>query len=353
MEGKKLSFFKKVKLSILDFDGYQNLAAEKISRTIGYLVLIMLLFSVVISATYTFKGYQLVNRVKDYISTEIAEIQYENYELTIIPNSGEAVTEINVEDVFPFKIILNTQETDEEKIQESIDQLAKEENALLLLKDRLVLKSEISTKLLETSYKTISETYTINKLDKDETLAILSGPLVHQFMLLFFVTAIFYMFILYFSSILVDILLLFVLAYIVTRIAGLRLKYSAIYNIAAYSLTLPVLLNILYFVVNAFTGFTIRYFQIMYTAIASIYIITAILMIKSDVIKQQVELNRILEEQERVRQELKRQEEEKKEKEEQEKREKEREKQEKEKQKEEKKKKEEGNLGKQPEGDNA
>ena len=353
MEGKKLSFFKKVKLSILDFDGYQNLAAEKISRTIGYLVLIMLLFSVVISATYTFKGYQLVNQVKDYISTEIAEIQYENYELTIIPNSGEAVTEINVEDVFPFKIILNTQEIDEEKIQESIDQLAKEENALLLLKDRLVLKSEISTKLLETSYKTISETYTINKLDKDETLAILSGPLVHQFMLLFFVTAIFYMFILYFSSILVDILLLFVLAYIVTRIAGLRLKYSAIYNIAAYSLTLPVLLNILYFVVNAFTGFTIRYFQIMYTAVASIYIITAILMIKSDVIKQQVELNRILEEQERVRQELKRQEEEKKEKEEQEKREKEREKQEKEKQKEEKKKKEEGNLGKQPEGDNA
>ena len=337
----------------MDFDGYQNLAAEKISRTIGYLVLIMLLFSVVISATYTFKGYQLVNRVKDYISTEIAEIQYENYELTIIPNSGEAVTEINVEDVFPFKIILNTQETDEEKIQESIDQLEKEENALLLLKDRLVLKSEISTKLLETSYKTISETYTINKLDKDETLAILSGPLVHQFMLLFFVTAIFYMFILYFSSILVDILLLFVLAYIVTRIAGLRLKYSAIYNIAAYSLTLPVLLNILYFVVNAFTGFTIRYFQIMYTAVASIYIITAILMIKSDVIKQQVELNRILEEQERVRQELKRQEEEKKEKEEQEKREKEREKQEKEKQKEEKKKKEEGNLGKQPEGDNA
>lgn len=337
----------------MDFDGYQNLAAEKISRTIGYLVLIMLLFSVVISATYTFKGYQLVNRVKDYISTEIAEIQYENYELTIIPNSGEAVTEINVEDVFPFKIILNTQETDEEKIQESIDQLAKEENALLLLKDRLVLKSEISTKLLETSYKTISETYTINKLDKDETLAILSGPLVHQFMLLFFVTAIFYMFILYFSSLLVDILLLFVLAYIVTRIAGLRLKYSAIYNIAAYSLTLPVLLNILYFVVNAFTGFTIRYFQIMYTAVASIYIITAILMIKSDVIKQQVELNRILEEQERVRQELKRQEEEKKEKEEQEKREKEREKQEKEKQKEEKKKKEEGNLGKQPEGDNA
>ena len=43
----------------------------------------------------------------------------------------------------------------------------------------------------------------------------------------------------------------------------------------------------------------------MYTAIASIYIITAILMIKSDVIKKQLELNRIIEEQERVREEIK------------------------------------------------
>ena len=49
----------------------------------------------------------------------------------------------------------------------------------------------------------------------------------------------------------------------------------------------------------------------MYTAIASIYIITAILMIKSDVIKKQLELNRIIEKQKKVREELKRKEEEK------------------------------------------
>ena len=55
-------------------------------------------------------------------------------------------------------------------------------------------------------------------------------------------------------------------------------------------------MNIIYFIVNSFTGFTIKYFEIMYTTVATIYIATAILMIRSDVIKKQIELNKIIEE---------------------------------------------------------
>ena len=81
----------------------------------------------------------------------------------------------------------------------------------------------------------------------------------------------------------------------------------------------------------------------------SIYVITSILMIKSDVIKRQLELNRIIEEQEKVREELKRKEEEEKEKAEAERRRREREKQ----KKKEREKEKEGNVGNEPEGDNA
>ena len=183
----------------------------------------------------------------------------------------------------------------------------------------------------------------------------LSGREIISALALLGVALILYMFIVFISNILIDIFVLSVLAYIVSRIAGLRLKYSAIYNIATYSLTLPLILNIIYVIVNALTGFTIEYFNIMYNAIASIYIITAMLMIKSDVIKKQFELNKIIEEQARVREELKRQEEEKKKQEEEERKRKE---QEKEKGKEEKRKKreekkEEGEISKEPEGDNA
>ena len=350
MEKEKLSFFKKVKTSIFDFDGYQVLAAERISRTIGYIVLLILIFSLIISITLTYQFNGLVGKAREYINNEIAEIKYENYELSVITKSGEEITEINTDDFINAKIIISTENADEEKIQENIDKIESSPIGILILKDKILIKNEFSTKLIEYSYKTISEQYNINKIDKTEILSMLSGQTVYNFLIAFATTILIYMFIVYLSSILIDILLLVLLAYIVTRISGLRLKYSAIYNIAAYSLTLPLILNMIYFVVNRLTGFTIEYFSIMYRAIASIYIITAILMIKSDVIRKQIELNKIIEEQEKVKEEIKRKEEEKKQREEQEKRQKEKE----EKQKKEKKerKKEEGEVGETPEGDN-
>ena len=380
MEKEKLSFLKKVRISIFDFDGYQELAAEKISRTIGYIVLLILIFAIIISLTYTFQFNALIGNVREYINNEISEIKYENYELSIIPNEkqvssenqvqGNQEDEVNNEpaiedeqkvmkidsnELIPAKIIINTETTAEEEIQANINEISSSQNGILILKDRIIIKNEFSTNLAEYTYKTISEQYNINKIDKTEILNMLSGQAINRVLIIFFITILLYMFIIYVSTMLIDILLLVVLTYIVARISGLRLKYSAIYNIASYSLTLPVILNMIYFVVNRLTGFTIEYFQIMYTALASIYIITAILMIKSDVIKKQIELNKIIEEQEKVKQELKRKEEEKREQEEQERRRQEREKREKkEKEKEPgQEKKRSGDAGETPEGGNA
>ena len=75
MEKQKLSFFRKVKTSVLDFDGYQNLAAEKVTRTIGYIALIILIFSIVIAATYIYEVYSTINKAKEYINNEISEIK--------------------------------------------------------------------------------------------------------------------------------------------------------------------------------------------------------------------------------------------------------------------------------------
>lgn len=346
MKEKKLSFFKKLKTSIFDFDGYQELAAENISRTIGYIVLLMLIFSILTSLAFLYNFSQQVADVKDYINNEISEIKYENYQLTVIPNNGEEITEIDNEEL-GVKVVINTQTEDQEKIQKSINDIESRNNGILILKDKIIVKSGIITKPLEYSYKDISETYNINKIDKNEVLNLLSGSEMKTAMLMLWGAMALYMFIIFLSTVLIDMFLLSILAYIVTRISGLRLKISAVYNIASYALTLPIILNIIYAIVNTITGFTIQYFQIMYTAIASIYVVTAILMIKSDVIKRQLELNKIIEEQERVRQELKQKEEEEKEKAEEERRRREREKQKK------KEREKEGNVGEEPEGDNA
>lgn len=347
MEKNKLSFWKKLKTSIFDFDGYQDLAAEKISRTVGYIVLLMVIFGIIVSFAYTFKFLQIINEAKEYISNEISEINYENYELHVKLKNGEEKSTIDTNNILVNKVIINTN-GNEEEINENINEIDSQTNGFLILKDKIVLKTAFLAQPAEYSYKNISETYNINNVSKDEVINMLSGNQMKIFMSSFFIAMFIYIFIIYLSSILVDILLLAIIAYIVTRIAGLRLKYSAIYNIATYSLTLPIILNIIYIVINIFTGFTIEYFRIMYTTIASIYIITSILMIKSDVIKKQVELNKIVEEQERVKQELKQKEEEEKQQEELNRREKEREKR-----KQEKNNEENGNSEKKPEGENA
>jgi uncharacterized membrane protein YagU involved in acid resistance len=68
-----------------------------------------------------------------------------------------------------------------------------------------------------------------------------------------------YLFIIYFSTVLVDALLYSVLGYITGIFSRLRLKYSATYNIAVHSLTLPIILNLVYMIVNQLTGYTIQY----------------------------------------------------------------------------------------------
>lgn len=133
-----------------------------------------------------------------------------------------------------------------------------------------------------------------------------------------FIVMTIYLFIIYFSSVLMDALVLAILGYITCSILKIKLKPSALYNIAIYALTLPIILNAIYMIINIFTGFTVKYFQVMYTAISYIYVISSILIIKSDFIKKQAELTKILSEQEKVKEELAKKEQEKKEEEEKE-----------------------------------
>lgn len=162
-----------------------------------------------------------------------------------------------------------------------------------------------------------------------------------------FIMVFIYMFLIYITSIWLDIVLPGAFGYITALFMRLRLRFSAMCKIAIHSLTLPILLNAIAILIETFANFKIQYFEIMYMGIAYIYIITAILMIKSDVIKNQKELAKIIEEQAKVREELERKKEEEEKQKEEQKREKEKEKQRK------KEKKEEKNLGEEPQGENA
>jgi hypothetical protein len=105
-----------------------------------------------------------------------------------------------------------------------------------------------------------------------------------------------------------DILILSVFAIIVTMMSRMKIKYKALFIISLYALTLSTILKYIYVIANILANINVEYFSIAYDVISYIYIIAAILIIKSDFINQTIELNRIYKEQEKIREELKEQE---------------------------------------------
>lgn len=155
------------------------------------------------------------------------------------------------------------------------------------------------------TYEDISKNQNINGLSKQQILDYTNSSTMIPIYITFFVITIVFGLIAYSIQILLDIFLLSIIGLIMSKIAAVKLKYKEIFNMSIYALTLSIVLYLIYICVNITTGFTIKYFDLAYEIISYIYIITAILMIKSDLIKQQIEIGKIVEEQKKVREEKK------------------------------------------------
>ena len=97
-------------------------------------------------------------------------------------------------------------------------------------------------------------------------------------------------------GILVDVFILSAFGVMTCIVAKIKMNYKALFNMSIYAFTLPIILRTIYFAITTLTTFKIKYFDVMYVAIAYISLAAAIFIIKSNVIKQHLELMRIIEE---------------------------------------------------------
>lgn len=361
-ENKKIGFGKRIWASIKDFEKYQEFASEKVTTALGYLVKLVLIFVIIATlfSLYRFhNGFQSFIRIFD---EKVEEMELAEGVLTV--KQEEAIYLENTE-FLNGKIIIDTITENQTVIDNYVTDIKETEESLVFLKDRILYKAGILAEPIEYSYQDLTEGMSSEIITKQDILEFVNPQNLVVIYATMFGIMLIYLFILYFASTLVDVFILSFLGFFTSKLAGLKIRYSALFNMGVYAITLPIILNILYVILNSLTGFKIEYFQVMYTTISYIYIVTAILLIKSDLIKKQYELMKIQEEQEKIREELRRKEEEEKLKQEQEERRKRREEkrkqeQEKQEQEEKEKKKEkkekEKTLGKEgptPQGNNA
>lgn len=299
-KNKKIGFFRRILISIKDFEQYQIFAVENIGKAVKYLLKLMLIFTVVMCLVFTYKFSVSIKDGIQYFKDNINEITYQQGNLTV--NAGEPILIENENSILQAIIVATNSEGEDQK--QYLEKIEKYPNGIIFFKDKMVFRNEMVNANTEYQYSDIASSYHIGEFNKDNILDVISHLSFLALYVAFFLTMFLYMFVIYLTSTVVDVLMLAVLGFIIARIAGMRIKFKAIFNMGVYALTLPILLNLVYIVVNNFTGFTIQYFQWMYTTISYIYMIVAILMIKTDLVNRKMEVMKLEEEQEKVRQEL-------------------------------------------------
>ena len=327
---QKIPFFKRMVFAIKYFDKYENFAAEKFSTAVRYFLILILLFSLITTIGVVAKVAMLMNRTIQYTENEMPEFSYKEGVLAI--KQQEAITLEDENNLIQILIMDTRSEVTPEKITEYTKRIEAYDAGVVLLRDKMLIKMPATANANTYTYTDVVNQLGITEIEnKQDFITMLKSPNMYMGYVTLFIVFAIYNIVLNIPFIAIDMLLFASLAYLVAILSKFKMKFSSCYAISIYAFTLPILLRTVYVVVNLLTGFYMKYFDIMYYCIAMIYVVTAVLMIKSDLIKQQVELMKILEEQERVKAELeekKREEERKKEKEEQKRREKEQEKQE-------------------------
>lgn len=304
---KKEGFFKQLIKSIKDFDKYEDFALEKTTQALKYLVKMVAIFCAIICITYTYKIVSNMNHLYTGIKEKIPEFSYENGKLetqngepTIIEDYGEMIG----------TIIIDTKAQNEDIFEKYNDSIKKFGSAFIFTQNNLVIYNPQINGQLVYKYTDIASSMQLQDFNKQDAIRYIENINIISICVSIYCMMFIYTFILYFMSILLDVVILSILAYLVSRFSRIKLKYAPSFSVAVHSITLPVILNLVYIIVNLLTGFEIKYFGMMYNTIAYIYVIVAILMIKTDFINRQVELIKLAEEQMKIKEELEKQKEE-------------------------------------------
>ncbi len=296
-DNAKLGFFKCILISVKNLEEYDKLAIQPIRKTIGFFIKLILIFAFVLSIIYTIQVYKLVNVAKEKID-EVPEFEYNEGKIEFKENNPVIID--NISELLDSVLILP--KVDEETEKEYMTKIKTYNNYLILGEDNFVIS--IKGNKLQYDYTKILENYSIKSFNKADASNFIKSIDTVPLCLAFILVAMINMFIFYGISIALDISITFLVAFITSRIARIRLRNSAIVNIGIYSLTLSIILYLLYLIINLFTGFQLSRFRLMYILIASVYSAIAVLIIKADFIERQQELAKVIQVQQEVRREL-------------------------------------------------
>lgn len=295
---EEITFFKRIKIAIFELENYGNFLLEGLAPAIKYFFMLLLIASILISLFSTYNFSKMINKLSTYIQNELPNFTYENGVLKFDNNVDAYDDEYNLN--FFVNTSDNVTENDITEYKNSIS-----EQGIILLQNKVIIKYGTNNEIDET-YDNIANIYGLN-IDEILTKADLESR-INKDSIPTLITMVFVALVItsYITSIITMISIVFIitiLGTITSSICSLAFDIRHLIALSIYSISLSVVLTTVYSCAVKIKYFEIPYFDTVCFLISCIYIIAAMFMIKTDVIKQKQELAKIIEEQERVRKE--------------------------------------------------
>lgn len=296
---KKMNFFKKVWYSITKFEKYVEMSLEGTNRAIKYLVQIVSIFVLIIAIVGTYNANKSLNGFIQNIENNVPNFKYAEGKITLDSTEENKVYTLQDNNLNFGKLIIDLETEDENVIAEYEENIKNDDetnnSGFIILKDKVVqvvqltegvegestfslAYDEVITGLFGSSDIELSKADLVQYLDENGR----TSTLIVNFCSYFIAYSIIYI-----ISGLTYALILALIGYISSKLIKINLKFSQFLSMSIYALTLSTILNMIYFVVNYFAGITLKYFDIAYIAIAYIYLVTVMFLLKTDFLKKE------------------------------------------------------------------
>jgi maltodextrin utilization protein YvdJ len=242
--GFRMGFFKKLRYSVTEVNMYPQMISQGVGKAFKYLLLFTLIFGTISSMII---GYQLNKDIGNFISQlekDLPEFTFEKSKLHVEGAMPITYTELDENTVI---IIDTTGGTTPDILEEY-------ESAALFLEDQAIIKRNA----VETRVISFAEFADIS-FDKEDVMNLL--PYLKWFSLIAGIVV----WIVFFIGKLISAFILSIISLIISKIRNVDLSFGHLYSLSVYSLTLPILLDIV------FNLFHFDLPNLIYYAIAIIY----------------------------------------------------------------------------------
>lgn len=289
---KDMNFFIRLYKAITNFDIYSKFAEEPVSKAIIYAIILILISSLVLTINYVGIFREKLSEGINYLNENVENISFTEGILSF--NNNQYANYEGEDNLVPIVIVDTSESPNIEEYKKKVNLY---DLGFIILRDKILMPTSVNGEFNTLAYSD----YNIENITKEELLGLFNNSSTYVYMTI----AIFIVeFIEFFINILLDAVMLALIGQLIGLTLRMKIKFSAAYKMGIYALSLPIILQVVYIIVNSRTGFVINSFLWLYMTISYIYMLVAILMIKTDFINTQKELIKIQLEQKKIHEEM-------------------------------------------------